>query len=283
MFDTLVIVPTYNEIENLTEITSRILAASDRVHILVVDDNSPDGTGKLADELAAATSRIRVLHRARKSGLGDAYRAGFAWGLDAGYEFLVEMDGDGSHRPEQLPDLLAAVDPASGRGADVVLGSRWVSGGGAPNWAMRRALLSRAGSFYARCALGLPYRDVTGGYRVFRASALERIDYATIQSQGYCFQIEMAWRAHEARLRIVEVPIQFAERENGTSKMSMGIVVEAVVRVSLWGVTGLPQRLTRGVQDAQPEAVSLELDGNDSDRAPLHGGTAPAHRIDGRG
>ncbi len=282
MSDTLVIVPTYNEVLNLTEITSRILAATDRVDVLVVDDNSPDGTGELADELGAASPRIHVLHRATKSGLGDAYRAGFSWGLERGYEYLVEMDGDGSHRPEQLPDLLAAVDPASGAPADVVLGSRWVAGGGAPNWAMRRSLLSRGGSFYARCALGLPYRDVTGGYRVFRARALRAIDYATIQSQGYCFQIEMAWRAHEARLRIIEVPIQFAERENGTSKMSMAIVVEAVVRVSLWGVSGLPQRMTRGVTAGAQRADTLELDANASDRTPLHGGVASAHRVDGR-
>jgi len=240
MNDTLVIIPTYNEIDNLVPVIGRILDSGAAVDILVVDDDSPDGTGRLADSLAVQSDRIHVLHRTVKSGLGDAYRAGFGWGLSRGYDFLVEMDGDGSHRPEHLPDLLAAAQQA-----DVVLGSRWVAGGGAPNWSFRRTLLSRAGSFYARTALRLPIRDVTGGYRVFRASALRSIDYRQVVSQGYCFQVEMAWRADAAGLTVVERPIRFEERVSGASKMSLGIVVEAMLRVTLWTATGLPTRVRR--------------------------------------
>jgi dolichol-phosphate mannosyltransferase len=262
----LVVIPTYNEIDNLAEIAQRVLAASDDVDILVVDDNSPDGTGRLADELAAANSHISVLHRPGKSGLGNAYRAGFDWGLRQGYEFLVEMDGDGSHRPEQLPALLEGI-----RDADVVIGSRWVAGGGAPIWAFRRRLLSRSGSLYARVALGLPFADITGGYRVFRAAALGAIDYNGVKAQGYCFQIEMLWRAQRAGLVIREVPINFAERLAGESKMDASIVVEAMARVTVWGVTNLPRR-----------AVSLFSDGQASNPTPIHRGLAAAHTVDGR-
>jgi dolichol-phosphate mannosyltransferase len=275
MSDVLVIVPTYNEVENLTTITGRVLAATDRVDILVVDDNSPDGTGELADRLAAESPRIHVLHRTTKSGLGDAYRAGFAWGLERDYHALVEMDGDGSHRPEQLPDLIAAVDEV-----DVVVGSRWVTGGGAPNWALRRSLLSRGGSAYARMALGLPFRDVTGGFRAYRANALVALGYQTVRAQGYCFQIEMLWRAYQADLVIREIPIQFAEREGGESKMNLSIVIEAVTRVSVWGVANLPHRLLGALRPRKP--ISLVSDGNASDRAPLHGGLTPANNLDGR-
>jgi dolichol-phosphate mannosyltransferase len=262
----LVVIPTYNEIGNLAAITRRVLAASHAVDILVVDDNSPDGTGRLADELAAASPRISVLHRPGKQGLGAAYRAGFEWGLREGYAVLVEMDGDGSHRPEQLPDLLDGIADA-----DVVLGSRWVAGGGAPVWAFRRRLLSRAGSLYARVALGLPFSDITGGYRVFRASALAAIDYDTVEAQGYCFQIEMLWRASRAGLAIREVPINFAERLTGESKMDVSIVAEAMARVTLWGVRDLPRR-----------AASLLGDGKPSDSPQVHRGLAPAHSVDGR-
>ncbi|HEX4444336.1 MAG TPA: polyprenol monophosphomannose synthase [Galbitalea sp.] len=275
MADTLVIVPTYNEVENLSGIADRVLAASDRVELLVVDDNSPDGTGELADQLAEATPRIHVLHRATKSGLGDAYRAGFAWGLEHEFDVLVEMDGDGSHRPEQLPALLAEIDEA-----DVVVGSRWVAGGGAPNWELRRSLLSRAGSLYARLALGLPYRDVTGGFRAYRRGALARLDYTSVRAQGYCFQIEMLWRASEAGLVIREVPIQFAERIAGKSKMNLSIVVEAVGRVTLWGIGNLPTRMGRALRGSETD--SLLADANTSPRTPLHGGLAPAHSVDGR-
>jgi dolichol-phosphate mannosyltransferase len=275
MADTLVIVPTYNEVENLAEIADRVLAASDRVELLVVDDSSPDGTGELADQLAEASRRIHVLHRATKSGLGDAYRAGFAWGIEHEYDALVEMDGDGSHRPEQLPELLAGIDEA-----DVVVGSRWVAGGGAPNWALRRSLLSRAGSLYARLALGLPYRDVTGGYRAYRTGALIRLGYTTVRAQGYCFQIEMLWRASEAGLVIREVPIQFAERIAGESKMNLSIVIEAIGRVTLWGIGNLPTRIGRALRRSGTD--SLLGDANSSPRAPIHGGLAAAHSIDGR-
>ena len=270
----LVVIPTYNEVDNLAQMTGRILSANAEVDILVVDDNSPDGTGRLADELAADSARISVLHRPGKSGIGNAYRAGFGWGLRAGYEVLVEMDGDGSHRPEQLPALLNAA-----RTSDVVLGSRWVAGGGAANWAFRRQLLSRAGSLYARVALGLPFRDITGGYRVFRASALSALNYQTVEAQGYCFQIEMLARAREAGLHIVEVPIDFAERLSGTSKMSLSIVVEAVSRVTVWGIADLPRRLRRAGRPRR--AASILSDGSDTDSAPLHGGLAPAHSVHG--
>jgi dolichol-phosphate mannosyltransferase len=242
MSDTLVIIPTYNEVQNLAAIASRVLAATDRADILVVDDDSPDGTGELADRLAVASTRVHVLHRTVKSGLGDAYRAGFAWALDRGYDIVVEMDGDGSHRPEQLPELIAAT-----REVDVVVGSRWIAGGGAPNWALRRALLSRGGSLYARIALGLPFRDITGGFRAYRATALAALGYESVRAQGYCFQIEMLWRASSAGLRIREVPIRFAERLAGESKMDSRIVIEAIGRVTVWGLRDLPARIRRSL------------------------------------
>jgi dolichol-phosphate mannosyltransferase len=271
----LVIVPTYNEIDNLAEITRRILAASTDYDILIVDDNSPDGTGRLADELASGSDRISVLHRAEKAGLGAAYRAGFGWGLRAGYDLLVEMDADGSHRPEQLPALLEGA-----RHADVVIGSRWIPGGSAPNWSLRRSLLSRAGSVYVRAALALPFRDTTGGFRVFRAEALLAIDYRSVQARGYCFQIEMLWRAKRAGLSVLEVPIAFAERMSGSSKMSTAILVEALARVTLWGIGDLPDRMRRA--SGVSAAVSLLGDGSTGDSPQVHGGLAPAHAVDGR-
>jgi dolichol-phosphate mannosyltransferase len=278
MADTLVIIPTYNELANLESIIDRVLAASDRVDVLVVDDSSPDGTGELADRIAETSERVAVMHRGQKSGLGGAYRAGFAWGLAHDYASLVEIDADGSHRPEQLPDLLAAAERA-----DVVLGSRWVAGGGAPGWALRRALLSRAGSFYARHALGLPVHDVTGGYRVFSAAALWAIDFASVEAQGYCFQIEMAWRAQLAGLRIAEVPITFTERTIGVSKMSTGIVVEAILRVTIWGIADLPKRLRRrAAARARLTAASLSDDANTTNGTPVYGGPLASHRVDGR-
>lgn len=235
---TLVVIPTYNERENVMEITARVLRSAPGVDVLVVDDNSPDGTGALASALASGHDRINVLHRAGKEGLGAAYRAGFAWGLERGYERLVEMDADGSHRPEQLERLLTALDSS-----DVVLGSRWVRGGAVVNWPRRRMFLSRAGSMYARVALGLPVRDITGGFRAFTADALREIGYQNVVSQGYCFQIDMLWKAYTAGLRIAEVPITFVERVHGESKMSSGIVREAILRVTMWGLQGLPARL----------------------------------------
>ncbi|WP_166998931.1 polyprenol monophosphomannose synthase [Paramicrobacterium fandaimingii] len=238
MVETLVIVPTYNERENLPALISRVRATTPRLDVLVVDDASPDGTGALADELAASDSQLFVLHRAGKQGLGAAYEDAFRWALERGYERLVEMDADGSHLPEQLPALL----DASAAGADVVLGSRWVDGGGIENWPWHRRMLSRGGSAYARTLLGMPYRDVTGGYRVFTREALENMHRDDVHSQGYGFQVDMLWHAHKAGLRIVEVPITFVERTKGRSKMSGGIVIEAMWRVTLWGLASLATR-----------------------------------------
>ncbi len=227
---TVVAVPTYNEVENLEPIVRRTLESEADVDVLVVDDNSPDGTGRLADELAAAYEQVHVLHRAGKEGLGAAYLAAFRWALAHDYDAVVEMDADGSHRPEQLPRLLDRLDTA-----DVVLGSRWVPGGSVENWPLSRELLSRAGNVYTRMALGLPLRDATGGFRAFRTEALEDMDLESVESQGYCFQVDLARRAVAAGRRVVEVPIDFAERERGTSKMSGDIVREALWRVTVWG------------------------------------------------
>jgi dolichol-phosphate mannosyltransferase len=227
----LVIIPTYNERENLPVVSERLFAAVPTVSLLVVDDGSPDGTGALADELAAADPRVHVLHRVAKAGLGGAYIAGFDWALGNGFDVVVEMDADGSHAPEQLPTLLAALGDA-----DLVLGSRWVPGGAVVNWPRRRELLSRGGNVYTRILLGIPVKDATGGYRAFRRRVLEKIDYAAVASQGYCFQVDLAWRAVQAGFRVRELPITFAERERGESKMSGSIVREALVLTTIWGV-----------------------------------------------
>ncbi|WP_093801917.1 polyprenol monophosphomannose synthase [Streptomyces sp. Wb2n-11] len=227
----LVIIPTYNEAENIKPIVSRVRAAVPDAHVLVADDNSPDGTGKIADEIAAGDDRVQVLHRKGKEGLGAAYLAGFRWGIEHGYGVLVEMDADGSHQPEELPRLLTAL-----KGADLVLGSRWVPGGRVVNWPKHREVLSRGGSTYSRVLLGVPIRDVTGGFRAFRAQTLEGLSLEEVASQGYCFQVDLARRAIEAGHHVVEVPITFVERELGDSKMSRDIVVEALWRVTAWGV-----------------------------------------------
>lgn len=239
MDSTVVIIPTYNERENLERIVARVRVATPEVQVLVVDDNSPDGTGEIATALAAADASVHVLHRAGKEGLGVAYKAGFAWALEHGFSRIVEMDADGSHSPEQLSALLAA-----SAGADVVLGSRWVPGGSVVNWPKHRELISRGGSAYARAMLRLPARDVTGGYRVFTSDALERLQLDEVHSHGYGFQVDMLWHAHRAGLRIVEVPITFTERTEGASKMTSGIVVEAMLRVTWWGVCELTDRIT---------------------------------------
>jgi len=228
----LVIIPTYNESESLPGVVERVRAAVPEADILVADDNSPDGTGRLADAMASADDRVHVLHRAGKEGLGKAYLAGFAWGLERGYDVLVEMDADGSHRPEELPRLLAQIPHA-----DIVLGSRWVPGGSVVNWPVSRRILSQGGSLYTRLALGIPTRDATGGYRAYRASALRELDLATVTSNGYCFQIDLLWRALQRGLVVREVPITFVEREAGTSKMSGRIVREALVNVARWGAS----------------------------------------------
>jgi dolichol-phosphate mannosyltransferase len=228
----LVIVPTYNERPNLPLLLGRLRSAVPEADVLVVDDGSPDGTGELAEDLAGDDPAVTVLHRERKSGLGGAYLAGFAVGWRHGYDVLVEMDADGSHAPEELPRLLAAL-----RTADVVLGSRWVPGGAVRNWPMSRKVLSRGGSRYARLALALPLADSTGGFRAYRSATLAALDLDTVTSEGYCFQVELAWRAYRRGCRIVEVPITFTERVAGDSKMSRDIVAEAMWRVTWWGVT----------------------------------------------
>ena len=237
----LVIVPTYNEAGNVGKMVERVRTAVPPADVLVVDDNSPDGTGQIADRLAELDEHVHVLHRPGKAGLGAAYVAGFRWGLDRGHDVLVEMDADGSHQPEELPRLLAALE-----GADLVLGSRYVPGGRVVNWPRHREMLSRGGNVYTRLALGVPLRDATGGYRAFRADALRRLDLDDVASQGYCFQVDLVWRAVRSGLRVVEVPITFIERVEGTSKMSSAIVFEALVKVTGWGVAKQFGRL-RGV------------------------------------
>ena len=227
----LVVVPTFNERDNLGPIADRLLTAVPDAHLLVVDDGSPDGTGALADELAAADPRVHVLHRTSKAGLGAAYIAGFAWAREHGYDVVVEMDADGSHAPEQLPRLLAALEHA-----DLVLGSRWVTGGQVVNWPRSRELLSRGGNAWTRLVLGLPLRDATGGFRAYRRAVLDALPLESVASQGYCFQVDLAWQTWRAGFTVVEVPITFVERVHGDSKMSGAVVRESLVRVTQWGV-----------------------------------------------
>ncbi|WP_262852593.1 polyprenol monophosphomannose synthase [Mumia quercus] len=229
---TLVIVPTYNEADNVVPLVGRVRKATPDVDVLVVDDGSPDGTGRLAGGLAATDPQVHVLHRTAKNGLGAAYLAGFAWGLERGYEVLVEMDADGSHQPEQLSRLLEEIDA----GADLVLGSRWVPEGEVVNWPRSREVLSRGGNLYTRMALGLPLKDATGGYRAFRADALRAILDGHVASQGYCFQVDLARRAVRRGFDVREVPITFVERVAGESKMDGAIVREALWRITVWGV-----------------------------------------------
>jgi dolichol-phosphate mannosyltransferase len=227
----LVVIPTYNERENLEPIVKRLRAAVPEGHVLVVDDGSPDGTGELADQLCAADERVHVLHRTEKAGLGAAYVAGFQWGIERDYAVLVEMDADGSHAPEDLPRMLAALADA-----DLVIGSRYVPGGTVVNWPKSRQIISRGGNFYSRIALGAKVKDITAGFRAYRRPVLEKIKLSTVASQGYCFQIDLAWRTVEAGFTVVEVPITFTERAVGESKMSGDIVREALIRVTKWGL-----------------------------------------------
>ena len=244
----LVIVPTYNERDNLEIIAGRLLTSVPTAHLLVVDDSSPDGTGQIADRMAAQDDRVHVLHRSEKNGLGGAYIAGFAWAKEHGYDVVVEMDADGSHQPEQLPRLLAALEHA-----DLVLGSRWVPGGAVVNWPRHREVLSRGGSAYARLLLRLPVQDATGGFRAYRREVLDALPLSTVASQGYCFQIDLAWQAWKGGWTVVEVPITFVERERGESKMNRAIVLEAVWRVAWWG---LRSGRSRGVRPAHPATRS---------------------------
>ncbi|MER7794949.1 polyprenol monophosphomannose synthase [Streptomyces sp. NPDC097640] len=234
----LVIIPTYNEAENIRPIVARVRESVPEAHVLVADDNSPDGTGKVADEIAVEDEHVHVLHRQGKEGLGAAYLAGFRWGIEHDYGVLVEMDADGSHQPEELPRLLTAL-----KGADLVIGSRWVPGGRIVNWPKRREYLSRGASTYSRILLDVPIRDVTAGFRAFRKETLEGLGMDAVASQGYCFQIDMAWRAVKAGFHVIEVPVTFVERERGDSKMSRDIVTEAFWRVATWGVSSRANKL----------------------------------------
>jgi dolichol-phosphate mannosyltransferase len=228
----LICLPTYNERENLGPIIEAILAAAE-ADVLVIDDGSPDGTGRLADEIAARQPRVKVLHRAAKEGLGKAYLAGFAWALARDYDLVLEMDADFSHDPKYLPVLLEKA-----READLVLGSRYVPGGGTVNWGVGRRIISRGGSLYARAILGIPTRDLTGGFKCFRREVLEAIDLGSVECSGYAFQIELTYRAIRRGFRVMEVPIVFADRRVGQSKMSRRIVLEAIRKV--WSIRRSP-------------------------------------------
>jgi dolichol-phosphate mannosyltransferase len=224
-------IPTYNEADNLPWIIGRLRAAQPDVEVLVVDDGSPDGTGKIADELAAADDAVQVLHRTEKAGLGAAYRHGFRVALEQGYDVIGEMDADGSHQPEQLSRLLDALAEA-----DLVIGARWIPGGSVVNWPRRREALSRGGNLYVRMLLGIGVHDATSGYRVFRREALELIELDTVQSTGYVFQTDTVVRCLRRGLRVREVPIEFVERVRGDSKMSGQVAAESLRRITSWGL-----------------------------------------------
>jgi len=239
-----IVMPTYNERQNLESIAGRVRTALPTADLLVVDDNSPDGTGDIADKMAETDSHVQVLHRTEKAGLGKAYIAGFSWALDRGYDVIIEMDADGSHQPEHLPSLVAALDIA-----DLAIGSRWMRGGKVVNWPKSREALSRAANVYTELMLGLGVRDATAGFRAYRAATLRKISLNQVESTGYCFQIDLTIRVAQAGLRIVEVPITFVEREHGASKMSNAIIGEAFLRVAQWGtarrISQLRSRLRR--------------------------------------
>lgn len=246
----LVIIPTYNELQNLPIIVGKVFDSVPEAHILVMDDGSPDGTGALADQMASADKRVSVIHREGKLGLGTAYLAGFAEGISRGYEFLVELDADGSHPPEKLPEMLGVVssDPAVG----LVIGSRWTDGGEVVDWPKRREALSRTANAYARVMLDVDVHDVTAGYRVYRSSLIEQLDLSGVDSKGYCFQIDMTLRAVDAGAEVVEVPITFKDRELGQSKMSGSIIFEAMEKVTVWGI----QRHMPGAKKKREAAIA---------------------------
>lgn len=226
-----VLIPTYNERDNLPRIIERVRRSAPDVDVVVLDDNSPDGTAQVADEIAASDSQVRVLHRPGKQGLGRAYLAGFDLAMADGYDAVVEMDADGSHQPEQLPSILAALQTA-----DLAIGSRWVRGGTVRNWPLRRKVLSVGANVYTKVLLGMPVNDATAGYRAYRTTALRSMGLVGVESQGYCFQIDLTLRAVRAGLTVVEVPITFVEREVGVSKMGKDIVREALTNVTRWGL-----------------------------------------------
>jgi dolichol-phosphate mannosyltransferase len=240
------VVPTYDESLNLRSLLERLRHAQPEVDVLVVDDGSPDGTGELADAIAVEDPQVSVLHRTAKEGLGAAYRHGFEVALDRGYDVIGEMDADGSHQPEQLQSLLDAL-----RDADLVIGSRWVPGGSIVNWPLHRELLSRGGNFYTRHLLGIPVRDATAGYRLFRRTTLERIDLHQVESAGYVFQADLAFRTLRAGLRVVEVPIEFVERARGDSKMSRNVATESFKRITVWGLGERRRRLLSALGRAE--------------------------------
>lgn len=233
-----IVMPTFNEATNLRPVVSQVRAALPIADVLVVDDASPDGTGAIADELAASDPQVHVLHRSAKEGLGAAYVAGFRWALDRDYEVIGEMDADGSHQPRDLPRLLAALDDA-----DLVIGSRWVPGGSVVNWPWHRKALSVGGNLYTRWLLGIPTRDATAGFRLFRRATLEAIDIGSVQSLGYVFQVDLAFRTLGLGKRVVEVPIEFVERVRGDSKMTPEVARESLVRITRWGVRERMRRL----------------------------------------
>lgn len=250
---TLVIIPTYDEREALPTTLAGLRAAVPDIDVLVVDDASPDGTGEWADQAAATDPRLHVLHRAGKDGLGRAYLDGFRWALERGYEAVVEMDADGSHRAEDLPRLLAAAagEEPGKPSPDLVIGSRWVPGGSVVNWPWTRQLISKLGTAYARVALRLTVRDATAGFRVYPATTLRRLPLADVESQGYCFQIDMTWRVERAGGHVVEVPITFVERTQGRSKMSRAIAWEAITRLTGWGIEDRVRRFRRRLERLQ--------------------------------
>lgn len=240
----LTVIPTYNEKENLPVVVERLRTAMPEGHILVVDDNSPDGTGEIADQLSSKDSNIHVLHRTVKDGLGGAYLAGFDWGLAEGYDVLVEMDADGSHQPEQLPLLVKAVED----GADLAIGSRYIPGGKTKNWPVHRQILSRGANLYTKLILGTKINDITAGFRAFRRDALERLNLEDIDSKGYVFQVDLAWRSEQAGFKIVEVPITFIEREIGDSKMDGNIIFDSMTKVSSWGIKSRGKKVSEFVK-----------------------------------
>jgi dolichol-phosphate mannosyltransferase len=227
----LVIVPTYDERENIESIITRVRTSVPDAEVLVADDASPDGTGEIADRIAAEDDHVHVLHRTGKAGLGAAYVAGFRWGMERGFDVLVEMDADGSHQPEELPRLLSALE-----NNDLVIGSRWVRGGRVENWPKNREALSRGANTYSRLLLGLDVHDSTGGFRAYRATTLSKIGIDDVTSQGYCFQVDLTLRTVRSGLRVAEVPITFVERTHGASKMSREIMVEAFLKITQWGI-----------------------------------------------
>ncbi|WP_121251905.1 polyprenol monophosphomannose synthase [Nocardioides ferulae] len=237
------VVPTYNEADNLAWIVGRLHRAQPEVDVLVVDDGSPDGTGAIADSLAADDPRVHVLHRTTKAGLGAAYLHGFGWALEHGYDVIGEMDADGSHQPEQLHRLLEAV-----RDADLVIGSRYVSGGSVVNWPLSRQLLSRGGNLYVRLLLGIGVRDATAGFRLFRRATLEKIELDQVRSVGYVFQTDLVTRTLRAGLTVREVPIEFVERERGDSKMSGAVATESLKLITRWGVSERRTQVRRALR-----------------------------------